>query len=248
VYQVNLARRLDVTLEHGTPIDAFARMVRRAPSGYAAMLSLPRERHVLSTSPELLLHASPGRDGAWGRLATEPIKGTRPRGHDAPSDAALVRELDVDPKERAELAMIIDVERNDLSRVCRVGSVRIAQGPRVSTCGTVHHRKALLVGHARADATRREVLEAMVPSGSVTGAPKVRAMEVIATLESERRGLYTGAIGYASHDGGMVLSMAIRTAVLAGARGVYWTGGGIVVDSDPERELRETAWKALQLG
>ena len=143
--------------------------------------------------------------------------------------------------------MIMDVERNDLGRVCAIGSVRIAHGPKVITSRTVHHRKALLVGQARADVTRRQVLEAMLPSGSVTGAPKVRAMEVIADLERYRRGLYTGGLGYISYAGGVNLAMAIRTLVLRGSRGHYWTGGGIVADSDPERELRETGWKARQL-
>jgi anthranilate/para-aminobenzoate synthase component I len=180
-------------------------------------------------------------------LFTAPIKGTRPRGKDAFEDRALVQELDQDPKERAELTMIIDVERHDLGRVSQVGSVRVLAGPEIVTHRTVHHRLALLAGRARADASREEVLASMLPSGSVTGAPKVRAMEVIARLEASRRGLYTGGIGFVAHDGGVTLSMAIRTAVLRGSEGEYWTGGGIVADSDPAREVEETRWKAVQL-
>jgi anthranilate/para-aminobenzoate synthase component I len=183
----------------------------------------------------------------FGTLYTAPIKGTRPRGADAARDSALARELDADAKERAELAMIVDVERNDLGRVSAPGSVRVLAGPRVQTHRTVHHRAALIGGRARRDVTREAVIAAMVPSGSVTGAPKIRAMEVIANLESERRGLYTGAIGFLAHDGSATLAMAIRTAVLRGDAGDYWTGGGIVADSDPAREVEETRWKSAQL-
>ena len=156
-------------------------------------------------------------------------------------------ELDQDPKELAELTMIVDVERNDLGRVAIPGSVRVTSPPRVVTHRTVHHRVACVAARARPDVSRDDVLRALLPSGSVTGAPKVRAMEVIAALEPRRRGLYTGAIGHVAHDGSLTLSMAIRTAVLRGDEGEYWTGGGIVADSDPEREVEETRWKALQL-
>jgi anthranilate/para-aminobenzoate synthase component I len=143
--------------------------------------------------------------------------------------------------------MIVDVERHDLGRVAEVGSVRLLAGPLVTTQRSVHHRVAVLGARVRAGVTREEVLASMVPSGSVTGAPKVRAMEVIAALEPQRRGLYTGGIGLVTHDGGAVLAMAIRTAVMCGREGEYWTGGGIVADSDPAREVEETRWKALQL-
>jgi anthranilate/para-aminobenzoate synthase component I len=245
LYQVSLARRLDLRLE-GDPLAAYATMAARSPAAYGAALELEGS-WVLSTSPELLLR---GPD-QHGLIATEPIKGTRPRGDDEASDQRLKLELDADEKERAELAMILDVERNDLGRVARVGSVRIAHPPHVVTHRTIHHRKALLVARPRPDVTRRRLLEAMVPSGSVTGAPKIRAMEVIASLEAHRRGLYTGALGFAAHDGSFTLAMAIRTAVVRGRRdsysGEYFTGGGIVADSQPDRELAETHWKAIVL-
>lgn len=247
LYQVNLARRLRVALRAGTTAALYERLAAAAPSPFGALLDLG-DRAVLSTSPELLLCAEPAADGrGFGALVTEPIKGTRPRGRHAAEDAALAAELDRDPKERAELAMIVDVERNDLGRVAAVGSVRVAAAPHVVAHRTVHHRLARVRARARPGTPRAEVLAAMVPSGSVTGAPKVRAMEVIATLESRRRGLYTGGFGFVRHDGGAVLAMAIRTVVLAGREGEYWTGGGIVADSDPQRELEETRWKALQL-
>ncbi len=286
LYQVNLARRLSVSLIQGEPLDLHRRLSAAAPSPFAACLHLGRDLAVVSTSPELLLEAQtrvlregtefpvdtllpfksnlregqnrpdPGGDPSrkkplmsvpFGRLFTCPIKGTRPRGKDAREDTALIHELDQDPKENAELTMIVDVERNDLGRVAAFGSVHVLHGPGVVTHRTIHHREALLGAWTRPGATRHEVLSAMLPSGSVTGAPKIRAMEVIARLESARRGLYTGGFGHVAHDGSVTLAMAIRTVVLRGREGEYFTGGGIVADSDPTRELEETRWKALQL-
>jgi anthranilate/para-aminobenzoate synthase component I len=242
LYQVNLARRLRVALREGDALSLYRALAQRAPSAFGACLDLGDGIVVASTSPELLLRVSPR-----GAVFTAPIKGTRPRGRDAAEDAGLVRDLDEDPKERAELTMILDVERHDLGRLAETGSVRVLWGPRVVTHRTVHHRAALIGARMRAGVSLTEVLGTMVPSGSVTGAPKVRAMEVIAGLEASRRGLYTGGIGFVAHDGGVTLSMAIRTAVLSGTEGEYWSGGGIVADSDPAREVEETRWKALQL-
>lgn len=254
LYQVNLARRLQVTLAQGSPLELYARLSHAAPSYFGACLHLDRHLSVVSTSPELLLHAetadrsdSSKNSYSFGRLYTCPIKGTRPRGKGADQDRIQIRELDEDPKENAELTMIIDVERNDLGRISTTGSVRVIRGPEVVTHRTIHHREALLTSLAKNSVSRREVLEAMLPSGSVTGAPKIRAMEVISNLEAHRRGLYTGGFGAVAHDGSMTLAMAIRTVVLDGPNGEYFTGGGIVADSDPHRELEETRWKAIQL-
>ncbi len=255
LYQVNLARALRLTVARGADrgglLTLWARLAAAAPAPFAALLELGEGVRVLSTSPELLLRAAPDPSAAgspFARLLTAPIKGTRPRGADAAEDVGLALELDRDPKERAELAMIIDVERNDLGRVAVPGSVRILEGPLVVPHRTVHHREALLGAQVRPGVGREQVLEAMLPSGSVTGAPKVRAMEVIASLEPCRRGLYTGGLGFVAHDGGVTLAMAIRTAVLgADGEGEYLTGGGIVADSDPARELVETRWKAVQV-
>lgn len=251
LYQVNLARRLCARLLQGHALSLYGKMAEAAPTPFGAFLMLDENIRVLSTSPELFLEArvkpSPEGDPAFLELVTAPIKGTRPRAKDEAGDRALKEELDADPKERAELTMIVDVERNDLGRIAETGSVVLLENPHVVTHKTVHHRLAVLGARAKAGISRRDVLKAMLPSGSVTGAPKVRAMEVIASLEPFRRGLYTGALGYMGHDGRMLLSMAIRTLVLKGDEGEYWTGGGIVADSDPERELEETRWKALQL-
>jgi len=250
LYQVNLARRLALELE-GEVLELYRALAHRAPAAFGAALDLG-DVHLASTSPELAL-LGPLRVGnaSAERVYTEPIKGTRPRGSDALRDRSEALALDADPKERAELAMIVDVERNDLGRVAQPGSVHIARAPAVVTHRTVHHRKALLTAALRPGVSREELLRAMVPSGSVTGAPKIRAMEVIAALEADRRGLYTGVFGHAAHDGSFTLAMAIRTAVLQGQgssyRGEYFTGGGIVADSLPERELTETRWKAAQL-
>ncbi len=252
LYQVNLARRLAVTVDPSDPLallSLLSRLQAAFPSPFGALLPCEGGVNVVASTPELLLDATPSADArTFAALATEPIKGTRKRHADAEVDAALARELDADPKERAELAMIIDVERNDLARVSEPGSVVIEEPPHVVSHRTVHHRVARLTSLARAGVSRTDVLAAMVPSGSVTGAPKVRAMELIAELEASRRGLYTGGFGYLAHDGSLRLAMAIRSIVIGpDGRGEYFSGGGIVESSDPERELEETHWKAAQL-
>jgi anthranilate/para-aminobenzoate synthase component I len=241
LYQVNLARRVRLEVL-GEPFAAFERMMRASPTSLAAAIEFPDHPMVYSTSPELFLLASPR-----GQVTTVPIKGTRPRGRDADDDLAQRLALDADPKERAELTMVIDLERNDLGRLAEVGSVRVPAPPRVVTHRTLHHRKADVTAMLPPGTTWAELLRASFPSGSVTGAPKVRAMEVIASLEPARRGLYTGALGFVSRDGALCLSMAIRTLTVSEGEGHYHVGGGIVADSDPDRELEETRVKALQL-
>jgi anthranilate/para-aminobenzoate synthase component I len=193
-------------------------------------------------TPELCLRLEPD-----GRLSTRPIKGTRPRHPDAAEDARLARELDADPKERAELTMILDVERNDLGRIAEIGSVRLTEPPHVASLPGVHHRLATLEARQRRGVSRSEILATFLPSGSVTGAPKRRAMQLIAELEPHRRGLYTGVVGFVRHDGGLELSMAIRTVVAQNGVGHYFAGGGIVADSLPALEVEETLWKAQQV-
>lgn len=262
LYQVNLARALKLepmrgALDVTAALALHARFARAAPTPLGCCLDLG-DALVVSSTPELLLRAEVAPAAAeapetrlqspsFTRLLTVPIKGTRPRGTDALDDDAHARALAEDPKEAAELTMIVDVERNDLGRVSAPGSVRQLEPPRVARHRTLFHRSARLVSRVRSTASRLEVLRAMLPSGSVTGAPKVRAMEVIRALEDSRRGLYTGAIGYVAHDGSVTLAMAIRTAVLGPDGGTYHVGGGIVADSQPERELEETRWKSVQI-
>jgi anthranilate/para-aminobenzoate synthase component I len=262
-------------IEVHTALALHERFARSAPSPLACCLDLG-DALVVSSTPELLLRAEVGAPSApmgpgsrspedavgasgtaspqsavqsrpFTRLLTVPIKGTRPRGDDADADEAHARALAEDPKEAAELTMIVDVERNDLGRVAVPGSVRLLEPPRVARHRTLFHRSARLVARVREGVSRGVVLRSMLPSGSVTGAPKVRAMEVIRELEASRRGLYTGAIGFVAHDQSLTLSMAIRTAVLGPEGGSYHVGGGIVADSRADRELEETRWKSLQL-
>ena len=240
VYEVNLARRFEFRVE-GTPWDVFEALTTDGRPPHSAVFAWP-ELGVVAASPELCLSLEPD-----GTARTRPIKGTRPRHPDRERDRALARELDADPKERAELAMVIDVERSDLGRVARPGSVRLVEAPRVESHPGVHHRVATVEAELRPGVTRSELFGAMLPSGSVTGAPKIRAMEVIAELEPVRRGLYTGALGVLRHDGGLELGMAIRVLTLQGSQGRYFSGGGIVADSNPAREVEETLWKASAL-
>jgi anthranilate/para-aminobenzoate synthase component I len=237
LYQVNLARRFEFHVR-GAAWDVLAQLSASGRALFAAAFSW-QDLDLVSLSPELFLSID-----TCGTILTSPIKGTRPRGASPEQDLELARELDADPKERAELTMVLDVERNDLARVARAGTVELAVPPHVETHGSVHHRVATLRAALRPLVTRAEVLSWMLPSGSVTGAPKVRAMDLIAELEAERRGLYTGAFGYLAHDGSLELGMAIRTLSVQRGIGHYWAGGGIVADSDPAREVEETLWKA----
>ncbi len=240
VYQVNLARCVALRAV-GAPLDVFAFLFRGAPSPYGFFVDFG-ELSVCGTSPELALEVR------GDCLRTAPIKGTRPRGADAEPDASLARELDRDPKERAELTMAIDLHRNDLGKVATLGSVRLLAAPRVMGGATVWSRVAEIVARRAPGTSLDTIARAMIPCGSVTGAPKIRAMEIIATLEPFRRGLYTGTCGYVGRDGALVLAMAIRTLEIeTGGRARYCTGGGIVEGSDPRRELEETRWKAAQL-
>ena len=240
LYQVNLARRFDFRVR-GTALGVLGRLLERGHPPHAAAFAWGA-LDVITVSPELFVKT----DGS-GSIFTSPIKGTRPRGADPARNAELARELESDAKERAELTMVLDVERNDLARLARPGTVRLAVPPHVEAHGTVLHRLATLQAELRSETTRAEILERMLPSGSVTGAPKVRAMDLIAELEAQRRGLYTGAFGYLAHDGSLELGMAIRTLTIREGEGHYFAGGGIVADSEPDREVQETLWKAEAL-
>jgi anthranilate/para-aminobenzoate synthase component I len=248
LYEINLARRIPVAFQ-GDVLALFTLLLDSAPAPWGFLQDLG-ETLVLASSPELALSVK------GDALRTCPIKGTRPRGRDAAEDERLARELEADPKEQAELTMAVDVHRNDLGRVSVPGSVQVLGAPRVLGGRTVWSRVAEVVGRRLPGTSMEDVMRAVLPCGSVTGAPKVRAMEVIARLEPWRRGLYTGAFGYAGRGERLELAMAIRTLQLqrsgevAGEgrwTGSYFSGGGIVADSVPERELEETRWKAVQL-
>jgi para-aminobenzoate synthetase component I len=235
IYQVNLAQQFELA-GAVAPAALFAAM-QRDTVPFAAYVDAG-DFALLSNSPECFLT----RRGS--ALATFPVKGTRPRGADRSSDGALIRELLDDPKERAEHVMIVDLERNDLGRVCRTGSVRVDELTGVRSFPRWHHLVSTVRGEIEADVGLAEILRATFPGGSISGAPKVRAMEIIDELEPIGRGFYTGAIGFIDLTGDAVFNLAIRTAVATPQTLTYHAGGGIVADSLPAREYAETLLKA----
>jgi para-aminobenzoate synthetase component 1 len=235
-YQVNLAQRFVVT-NPPAPAALFASLQQEHVMPFAAYVDVG-DCVLVSNSPECFLTLR-GR-----RLATFPVKGTRRRGADVQSDSALVRSLHADPKERAEHVMIVDLERNDLGKVCRTGSVQVEEFGRVCTFPSLHHLVSKVSGAVRPQTPLAEVLRATFPGGSITGAPKIRAMEIIDELEPVRRGFYTGAIGFIGGVDDATFNLAIRTVVASQQRMTYHAGGGIVADSVPDREYEETLLKA----
>jgi para-aminobenzoate synthetase component 1 len=236
---VNLSHRIECPLA-ADPIDLFRALARTNPAPFAAYLDAGPFQ-VACASPERFLRLA-GR-----RAVTSPIKGTRPRGGTAEEDRRLARELEESAKDRAENVMIADLARNDLGRVCEPGSVRVESLCALESFATVHHLVSTVGGTLRDDRDRIDLVRALFPGGSMTGAPKVRAMQVIDELEAEERGIYAGSLGYLSLDGGMDLNIVIRTVVCAAGRAHLRVGGAIVADSDPRREFRETLDKARAL-
>jgi para-aminobenzoate synthetase component 1 len=237
IFQANLSQRFDAPLVEA-PWSLYRRLRSQNAAPFAAYLDFP-EAVVLSASPERFLSVS-----ADGHVETRPIKGTRPRGVGPEHDAALGLALAASAKDRAENLMIVDLLRNDLSRVCTPGSVRVPELFALEHYATVHHLVSTVVGDLAPGEDALSLLRAAFPGGSITGAPKVRAMEIIAELEPSERGVYCGAIGYWSLTGALDCSIAIRTAVAHAGRVYFSAGGGIVADSDPEQEYRETLDKA----
>jgi len=238
-YQVNLARRFAAVAD-GDAWSAYRRLRVQNPSPFGAYLHLPFCR-VLSVSPERFLEVR-GR-----RVQTRPIKGTRPRAADPARDAALVRELAASPKDRAENLMIVDLLRNDLGKSCVPGSIAVPRLFAVEHHPTVHHLVSTVTGTLRDDCDAIDLLRGCFPGGSITGAPKLRAMQIIEELEPNRRGIYCGSIGYLGFDGAMDTNIAIRTLVHAEGVARFWAGGGIVADSDCDAEYHETEHKAAAL-
>ena len=240
IFQANLSQRFQAPLGE-PPFELYRRLRRRNPAPFAAYLDFDGVT-VLSASPERFL-----RLGGEGQVETRPIKGTRPRGLGPMHDAALGRALAESEKDRAENVMIVDLLRNDLSRVCRPGTVRVPELFALEQHPTVHHLVSTVVGELEPGADAVDLVRAAFPGGSITGAPKVRAMEIIAELEPTRRGVYCGSIGYLSASGAMDTSIVIRTFVAVDGEVYFQAGGGIVADSDPELEYRETLDKAAGL-
>lgn len=239
VFQVNLSQRFS---SRGIvdPLEVYLRLRKCSPAPFSAFLRWA-DLAVISASPEWFYQTR------GDRIVTRPIKGTRPRGRSADDDARLAADLASSAKDRAELTMIVDLERNDLGRVCRYGSVVVQDALVVESFAQVHHLVATIEGRLQPDVGPVDIVRAMFPGGSITGAPKIRAMEIIDELERNRRSLYTGAIGYLSRGGSSAFNIAIRTIVVEGDRASYQVGGGIVADSDPEAEYEETLAKGRAL-
>ncbi len=239
-FQVNLSQRLLAPLtEH--PLELYGRLRQTNPAPFACYFDAG-DFQIVSASPERFLKVAPG-----GEVVTQPIKGTRPRGRTPEEDAANVRDLMSSPKDRAENVMIVDLLRNDLGRVCEYGSVTVPKVCAVETYRYVHHLVSEVRGKLRPGMTPFDLLRAAFPGGSVTGAPKVRAMEVIAELEPTARGPYCGSVGFVGFDGSMDSNILIRTFTAGRGWLQFPVGGGVVADSDPEREYEETLHKAAGL-
>lgn len=236
IYQANISQRF-ATRFVGNPWALYCRLRSRFPAPFGAYLDCG-DFQVLSNSPERFLLVE------GNRISTCPIKGTRPRGITVEEDARIIGHLRYDPKECAEHVMIVDLERNDLGRICQVGSVHVEQFETIETYHTLHHMVSTVAGILEEGTDPIDCLRATFPGGSITGAPKIRAMEVIDEVEPTARGLYTGTIGFIGFSGGMELNIAIRTAVVTGGQIYFQTGGGIVADSSPKKEYEETLLKA----
>ncbi len=241
VFQVNLSRGWQGRFEHMVDAAALYRSLRKAnPAPFAGMIKW-QDYVLMSSSPERLVNID------QGEVQSRPIAGTRPRGKDSASDQALVRELIEHPKERAEHIMLIDLERNDLGRVCETGSVEVDELMVVESYEHVHHIVSNVRGKLRSDVTPVDVIRAVFPGGTITGCPKVRCMEIIAELEQHGRSYYTGSFGYLGLDGSMDLNILIRSMLLHRDRISFRTGAGIVADSVAEAEVKETEDKARGL-
>jgi len=241
IFQANLSQRWVVECSD-TPLALYRRLRAVAPASHAALL--PGEgRSIVSASPESFLRY----DAATRLIASRPIKGTRPRDADPTRDADLARALVASPKDRAENVMIVDLVRNDLLRVAEPESVGVPALCRLDSHATVHHLSSTVTGRLRDRHDALDLLAACFPAGSITGAPKLRAMEVLADHEPVARGAYCGAIGWIGLDGSLGLSVAIRTLIQAGHQVAVHAGGGITLQSDPDAEYRESLDKARAL-
>lgn len=242
VFQVNLSRgwRVDFS-QPVSPIALYQRLRQRNPAPFSAIVEMG-DWAIVSSSPERLV-----RLDADGKLVTRPIAGTHPRGATAGEDEALKARLAAHPKERAEHIMLVDLERNDLGRVCEPGSVKVEALMELASYAHVHHLESTVSGRLRSGIGLFELMKSVFPGGTITGCPKVRTMQIIRELERTPRHIYTGSLGYVNLDGTLDMNILIRSFLLRGRQAWFRTGAGIVADSDPERELAETRSKAMGL-
>lgn len=239
IFQVNLSQRFEVDLSL-SPYELYRKLREINPAPFASYIDFDGIS-IVGASPERFLKVQ------GEQVETRPIKGTRPRGKSPQEDQALAQELLTSVKDRAENVMIVDLERNDIGRVCRYGTVKVTELAMLETYPTVFHLTSTVRGRLDEGKSRIDLLKATFPGGSITGAPKVRAMEIIDELEPTRRSIYTGSIGYLSFDGGMDIDIVIRTILIKGDKAYFQVGGGIVYDSEPEAEYKETLDKAKAL-
>ena len=239
VFQVNLSQRFEANLAV-SPYELYKRLRKANPAPFASYLNFNGVT-IVSASPERFLKVQ------GGLVETRPIKGTRPRGKDPVEDECLARELVHSIKDQAENVMIVDLERNDLGRVCRYGSVKVTELAILETFPTVFHLTTTIIGRLRQDKSNIDLLKATFPGGSITGAPKVRAMEIIDELEPTKRNVYTGSIGYLGFNGDLDINIVIRTFLIKEGKAYFQVGGGIVYDSNAEAEYMETLDKAKAL-
>ncbi len=239
-FQVNLSQRL-LTRQTEPSLSVYERLRRCSPAPFSCYFDTGRYQ-VLSSSPERLLELN-----STGAITTRPIKGTRPRGNTPVEDAAIVQELLTNPKDRAENVMIVDLLRNDLGRVCEYGSVEVHKVCELESFNYVHHLVSEVHGQLRVGLSPFDLLRAALPGGSVTGAPKVRAMQIIHELEVHPRGPYCGSLGMIGYDGSMDTNILIRTITAGGGWLQLPVGGGIVADSVPAAEYQETLDKAAAM-
>lgn len=241
IYQANLSRqwRLKAT-QSVNPLAIFSALKLKNPAPFAALLQTPHWS-LVSASPERLVQVKSGA------VSTRPIAGTRPRGTTAEKDKSLISELLNTPKEQAEHVMLIDLERNDIGRVSKKGTVKVDELMVIESYPTVHHIVSNVVGELLPEASVVDVLRSLFPGGTITGCPKVRCMEVIAELEQRPRGFYTGSLGYINHDGQMDFNILIRSLAVSDSEVKLYAGAGIVHDSESSAELKETGHKAKGL-
>ena len=239
IYQVNISQRFQAKLS-GDPFDLYVRLRACSPAPFAAYLNFD-DAAILSSSPERFIL----KRGDY--IETRPIKGTRPRSEDLGRDRALETELKNSAKDMAEHIMIVDLERNDLGRICEYGSVSPTEGAIIERYANVFHLVSTVTGKLKKGTSPVDCLLSTFPGGSITGTPKIRSMEIIDELENVKRSVYTGAVGYIGFDGNMDTSIVIRTFIVKGRDVYFQVGGGIVADSDPEKEYEETLHKAAGL-
>ncbi len=239
VYQINFSQRFECDYD-APPIELFNWQNHFNPSPYSAYIDA-NDFHIVSASPEMFITITDGT------ISTKPIKGTRPRINEASVDSKNLDELLKSEKEQAELNMIIDLERNDVARICKPGTRKVIQPRTIETYPTVFHAVATVAGQLKKEITFCDCLKGMFPGGSITGAPKIRSMEIIDETEPTDRGVYTGSIGFIGIDGSVCLNIAIRTIIIKDKKAFAQTGGGIVADSNQQAEWDETITKARAL-